>query len=1590
MSLKFRVALFFATALLLLPAAAQAARDEMRFTDVYVEAETDSPRACFQFTRKLSTHGGVRYEDYVRFEPEFQAEFSARGRRLCVSGMEYGQIYSATLLEGLPDSSGRLTKQTEKFNVAMPDRTPSLKFSGASYILPSRGDRALPLTSVNVTEADVKIMRINDRNLLNEINAGRISSLMASWDATRVASLSGETVWEGIVDIKMEKNRGVKTSIPVGDILGQPEPGIYIVMAIPRNEGRGYSYYEATQWMVVTDIGMTSISGRDGLHVFLRSLQDAKSLAGTRIQLIARNNEILGTTTTDAQGKATFDPGLLRGKGGAQPGAVMAFGGSGEFNFLDLTRPGFDLTDRGVGGRTEPGPIDGFLYTDRGVYRPGETVNIVALIRDSNAMAQGGLPLKLRFLKPDGTEHNIVDIGENETGGGYHFALSLSKSANTGSWTVQALVDPKEPPVGTGTFQVEDFVPERMEVTLSSEAAYVAPGEDYEIAVDAQFLYGAPGAGLAVESEMVLMQNNNPWPEMKGYKFGLVQDEWRPRREALDPVKTDENGLATIQLGLEEAPDTSRPVKARLRVSVEETGGRAVSRFIDLPVRASERIIGIKPRFDREWLERKSEAGFDVVVLDRSGKQVSAKGLTYELFYEDYLYHWYTEEGRWQYRTTIDDRSIDSGSLDVAAGKSTKLGFTRDWGYYRLEVSDSETGAATSVRFRFGWFSSSVSTDVPDKLQISLDKPKYRVGETARIHVRPPFAGELLMTVAGNEVYEVRNLSVPAEGMVVELPVREEWDAGAYVTATLFRTAETDKPHQPARAIGLAWLGRDYSDRTLDVGIEAPAKILPRQTIDVELSVNGIAAGEKAHVTLAAVDVGILQLTSFKTPAPADWYFGKRRLGVALRDGYGNLIVAAEGGPVTIRQGGDEAAAGRHLGGLDASSVKTVSLFSGIVAVGKDGRVTVPLEVPDFNGRLRLMAVAWSKSAVGSADADMTVRDPVVSQVTLPRFLAPGDEARITVSVHNVDGPVGKYNVTFEAAGAVGMDGGDKPFQMAKDAKRDLTWSLTGDGVGVGALALTIEGPDGFKLERDWEIAVRPAQAVTTRQITSRIQAGQKSTLTGSVMDDFVPGSGEALITLSSRPDMGLADLLKSLSRYPYGCAEQTTSRALPLLYVSEIAESLGIAENSVLLRSRVQDAIRRLFTMQRSDGSFGLWNSNSPREEWLSAYVMDFLTQAKELKYPVPEFPYGNGLRWLQASVGDTNYSRANLPARTYALYVLARAGKVSQSDLRYLFDTQLQSIPTALGRAQLGAALALTGDMRRANAAFASSTSSWERVDRFWKDWWHWDYGTGTRDMAATVYLATLSRIEEGDWPGYAKNLADRVKRDRYFSTQEKAWLILAAREMGTAESVKVAVRGKTLPESDRPVYVRFGEEEMRDGVGIANHGDKPIWQSVTYSGVPRDKMPAEDEGFAVFRAFYTLEGKKANLSKVQQGETLVAVIHGESTSKRDQQAMVVDLLPAGFELENERLEGGRDREELRWLGELTPATHEELRDDRYVAAFGLDRWGKQTFKFAYLVRAVSPGKFTLPAVYVEDMYKPTYFARTRMGQVTILPPE
>ncbi|MDH3232906.1 MAG: alpha-2-macroglobulin family protein [Alphaproteobacteria bacterium] len=1553
---------------------------------IRAEAESNTPRICVEFSKKLRTQTDLRFGDYVRLSPRVKMNVIAKGSGLCIDGITHGATYELTLLKGLPGENKLVLEKTVRFNVVVPNRSPSLAFKGSAFILPTKGRQGLPVTSVNVSRARVEVLRINDRAIVELIKERKITRLLSGYDASELRNTDGERVWIGTLSINSVQNKEVTTVIPVAEVLKTRKPGIYVAVASPIGGKPVRSWKSrATQWFVVTDLGVSTYMGGDGLHVSVRSLASAKPLEKINVLLVARNNEELGRVFTDEAGMARFAPGIVRGTGGLRPAVVMAFAEGGEFVFLDLTKPAFDLTDRGVGGRSAPGPVDAYLYTERGVYRPGETVHVVALLRDDASKALADVPVMLKLVRPDGVEARRYRLRAGELLGGHKVSIPLANSARTGRWTLSAYVNPKGKPVGSVRFQVEDFVPERLELTLKAGKPVLAAKVPNAVAVAGRFLYGAPAADLRVTSELVLRMNMTPYDKFKGYEFGLVQEEFRARRTTLKPARTDKTGRVSLPLLLDALPQTTRPLEAQIRVSMLEPGGRATVRVITLPVQPGALTIGIKKTFEGS-VQSGKQAEFAIVALDKSGAPVATKALAYELIREEYRIHWYYRNNRWRYRVTMNEGETRKGTLDVGADPA-KLAFGLRSGAYRLEIRDKRTGAASSVRFRVGWWASASAGNVPDKLNVTLDKTAYKAGETAKVFVKPPFAGRVQLVIAGDKVHETRNLNVSDEGRTIEIPVKADWGPSVYVLASAFRPGEQTGARGPARAIGLAHLTTDMSGRTLTVAISAPKTITPRRTVEVPIKVTGMARGGKAFVTLAAVDEGILQLTNYKSPKPAAHYYGKRRLALELRDDYGKLIDPGKGAFGRIRQGGD-AATRRHLSGLDASSIKTVALFSGIVRVDGEGNAVIKLDVPDFNGRLRLMAVAWDGDKVGSGETAMTVRDPIVSIVTLPRFLAPRDAAQMTVSLHNVDGAAGAYKLTVTGTLAKPVGGnGVRTVQLAKDQRRVVVLRLGAAQVGVGRISMELSGPNNFKIARGWDLAVRAAQPVATRRFVKRIAPGGAVGYNQARLASFVPGTAEITMGFSTVPDLNLAGLIKRLDRYPYGCAEQTTSRALPLLYVADIARNLGVAEDRTILRGRVQKAVGRLLTMQRSDGSFGLWSSQSSREEWLTAYVMDFLIQAERLKYPVPEYAHDQGLKFLARQVADPDFQPWQLPAKAYAFYVLAQAGKARIGDLRYFHDTYLKQMPTALSMAQTGAALALAGDSERAAAAFQAAFIFKTRPNRLWRNWAYWDYGSNLRDRSGLVYLADASKQAAARLPAAVADLVQLSRDDTQTSTQEQAWLLLAAKQLiGSATSMKLNVGGRQMTRAKPLFMLRKAAALGGAGLTVRNLGNKPIWHSATVSGVPKADQPKASQGFTIKRAYYSLDGKRADLATVRQGDVLVAVISGEAVSGLRHQALVVDLLPAGFEIENARLRGRKSTTELKWLPKLTRALHVQPRDDRFVAALNLSGGGKRAFTLAYLVRAVTPGTFRLPAAFVEDMYKPRFYGRDAMGSVTI----
>jgi uncharacterized protein YfaS (alpha-2-macroglobulin family) len=1560
-----------------------------RVTKVEIQAEADSPRACLRLNEKIAPKADLSYGTFVRSEPALDGIVTARGDTLCLDGLKHGETYQIELLAGFPAASGETMPETFRGRVVIPDRKPAISFAGAGYVLPREGGAGLPVTTINLDRVKVRLVRVNDRNLVPSINAEKLTMSFGTDDVDEIINQAGSLVWQGEMAIAGPRNRPVVTAIPLNEMLRDKAPGVYLAVVERADAKEGDSRTPATNWVLVSNLGLTAYSGTDGMAVAVRSLADAKHLKGVALRLYARNNGELATATTDAEGLARISGAMLRGRGGDEPFAVMAYGAEGDFNFLEIGRAAFDLSDRGVSGRAPPGPVDAYLYTDRGIYRPGESVHLMALVRDDKANSVAGLPVTFRLLRPDGVEVERRQL-TGDTLGAHDVTYALARDARVGTWHAELKLDPKAPAIGSIEFRVEDFVPPQLKVELSASDKPVKPGEPYPVAVAARYYYGAPGIGLAVEAQATIGFDEAPFPNEPGFQFGLVGEEFTSDRKDLDPPATDADGKSTATLNLTDLPDLTKPLAATFRVSVFEPSGRAVAESVTRPIRQRPLAIGLRSPAGDEAVPEGQPANIDIIALDADGKRVAANGLHWELLRENWQYSWYSVNGSWRHRVQRRDQPLETGALDIAANSAAALSRNLPAGRYRWEVTDPATGAQSSLRFHVGWWVEGALPDVPDKLEAALDKPSYQAGETAKLFVKATFAGEAELAIASDRVLALRSVTLPAEGMTIEVPVDAAWGTGVYALVSAYRPQgaagpgpNTSTPRGPGRAVGVAWLGIDASPRTLSVALTAPDVARPRGPAEIGIKVAGLAANEEAYVTLAAVDEAVLKLTEFDSPAPEKYYFGKRRLGVELRDLYGRLIDTRANGVGVLRSGGDGFAK-RSVAGLPDKSSRVVALFSGIVRLDADGAAKIHFDVPDFQGQLRLMAVAYSARKLGSASGAVTVRDPVVTMVSLPRFLAPGDNGQIGIVINNLEGTAGEYRLKLAASGAGAFAGPtERTIPLGVGEGFSGGFPLSATTIGNVALRLELTGPGDLRIARDFTVGVRPAQAYQLRRFVGRLEPGQSVTLDDGGADEFLPGTAEALLSVSPRPDWDVPGLLRALDRYAYGCLEQTTSRALPLLYVEAVA-GLWRTDPGFAPGEAVDRAIGHVLELQRSDGSFGVWNETDDTVPWLDSYATDFLMRAKEHGKNVPDYAVKSALGWLRDYVRQDRTEAKELPALAYAHYVLARAKADDLATLRYFNDTKMAALPTQLAKAQLAAALAQYGDTARAAAAYDAAFAPPPKRPVGLR---YVDYGSDLRDSAAVLAFAAGNRDAEPRLTAVMDRIAELFAHAGRTSTQEQAWLLMAAEAAARATGGTMTVaEGDAAPQTRaEPLYLRRPLGGGAAPATIANRGTGLAWRTISMTGVPKSDLSAESKGYTVSRTIYRPDGSPADLRKARQTDLFVIVIKGKRTdAARAARTLVVDLLPAGFEIENANA-GGQSSWNLGWLKGLSEAAYTEQRDDRYIAALDL---GENTAEFmlAYVARAVTPGEYTYPALVVEDMYEPETTGRTAIGKLTV----
>jgi hypothetical protein len=1577
-----------------------------RLVDYKTDADAERPRLCLQFSERLATDN-TDFAKFIAVDGKAPSAIALEGRQLCVDGLAHGKRYQIQVRAGLPSAVDETLLKSSDMAIYVRDRAPNVRATGRAYVLPRTGQQGLPLVSVNADALGIEVYRVGERGLAQQLQDGDFQRRLNSADIDTLKERTGAKIYSGELAVTRKLNEDVTTAFPVSEAIGALKPGAYVLAAnvLPKKDDDAR---QAIQWFIVSDLGLTVFSGDDGVHGFVRSLATAEPVSGATIKLVARNNEVLGTATTNAQGYVRFDAGLRRGEGGLQPAMLSAETRDGDYAFLDLATAAFDLSDRGVKGREPPGPVDAQVFGERGVYRPGETVNLTALVRDRSAKALS-LPVTAIILRPDGVEHRRVVLLDQGHGGRSH-ALVLGAQAMSGTWRVKIHTDPKAERIAETAFLVEDFLPERLELTLGAKDKRIEPATATAIDVAGRYLYGPPAAGLAIEGEIVVKPAAKDRDGLAGYRFGGADEKINPVRKPLEALpETGADGKAKFDIVLPAIDRTARALDADVIVRLRESGGRTIERTITLPVDLKQPRIGIKPLFANAVVGEGESATFDVILADGEGRIVPAKDLKWELLRLDQRYQWFNRDGQWTYDVQTATRRIASGSVSSEGTTPARISSRVDWGRYRLEVSSRQgEGTLSSVTFNAGYFADEAA-DSPDMLELALDKARYKTGEAARVKITSRMAGRAQIAVLGNGVQVMQEIDVKAGGAEVSIPISDAWGAGAYVTATLYRPMDTTQKRMPGRAIGLAWIGVDQEARTLKVSLDAPAKVGSGGLLAVPVSITGLKPGDDARVVVSAVDVGILNLTRFEAPKPESWFYGQRRLAFEIRDFYSRLIDGMRADRGKLRSGGDGAAQGMSMSGSPPADA-IVSLHSGVVTVGSDGRAVVPFQMPDFNGTVRLSAVAWSADKLGSQSKDVIVRDPVALTVSTPRFLTLGDEARLKVDVHNVEGAAGAYRIGVTRLPPEGMKGDAVVLQSASLdlkplEKRTQSLALKPDDVGRLSLAIDVTGPGGIAVKRRVAFDVKPP-AGDIKRVTVATLAGKGGMLSvsGDLVQDLIAGRSTVTVNVGPTAGLDVAGLITELDRYPYGCAEQTTSRALPLVYLNDVARQIGLVTDNEL-RGRVQKAIERVLEMQDASGAFGIWGP-ADGDMWLTSYVTDFLTRAKEANYSVPARAFTQALDRLANFTAIAQDFEKGGETRAYALYVLARAGRAPMADLRYDVDTRLDKFVTPLAQAQLGAALAQIGDTARSERAFAAALKTLDGKD---PGVTRRDYGSGLRDGAAIVTLVSEARVLAKDVPRLVDIVAKAYASRAATSTQEQAWMLLAAKALGDqAKEMTLNVNGQDMKGQ---LLRQISGAQLKNGtLSIRNDGDAPVHAFLSVFGAALTPEPAISKGFALERSYYTLDGKKVDLASasggrasVKQNDRFVVVLKVEA-KETGGRILLVDRLPAGFEIENPRLVDSGDVKTLDWLKTTVAPEHTDFRDDRFVAAFdffgaenGRRRRGSgdgdgeskapaSTATIAYMVRAVSPGSFVHPAATVEDMYRPERYARTAAGRLDV----
>lgn len=1487
---------------------------------------------------------------FVTVKPAAKFHLSAEGNELLIAGaFEPGSTVSLNIGHGLPAIDNATLAADYTTTVMFPDLQAKLDFQSEGMFLSSSGFKTVAIESINVSEATLGIDRVYRNNIFPLLVNDYWYPMRYRYEAddddddadasiTAVSHTLGDPILRKKIPLRRAHNKKVVTTVSLEPYVNKREPGLYRVVL----QGGDHS---ASRWILITDLGIVAKRSNDSVLVWVSSFKDLSAVGDASVSLISDQNQTLASGHTDARGlvslaipkkKSPFMLTVQRGR---------------DFSFLMFRQSEVDLSPFDVAGATlgESG-YTAFAYGERDIYRLGESVEGVAVVRDRALQPPPQMPIVAKHYDGDDLRESLrLTIGD---GGTAPFTIKLPPYARTGHHRVDFVAG--KDVIGSYFFQVEEFVPDRIKVEITPKTKNAAPGEDLVYDVTSAYLFGPPAANLAYESRVRIVPSVFTPKGFESYRFENDDRKFDARELTSESGSLDAHGLAELKTAIPPRMTVASSLDAIVTARVQEQGGRGVSAVAHVPVHPWPVYLGIRKR-DDGYPPVGQPVTFDWVAVAKDGTPAKSGTLRAELIEDD----WHTvlrrtQNGGYDYESTRDSRTLSVKPIAAGATRGSFTFTATSYRSYRVVLSDPQSGASTETSFYAGgWGYSPWAMKNPGRLQLELDKRDYAPGDVATLQVKAPFAGKLLVTVERDEVAYTSVATMTGNAATIKVPLTAGMRPNAFITATLVRAAKDLEPGEAGRAFGAVAVNVDREASHLHPSIAAPAEIRSHRKLPVE-----VKAEPGATVTIAAVDEGILQLIAQKTPDPFAHFYRRLALGIATHDIFAQLLpeVRPKG---RANVGGSESMEGaaQYIRADSIRRAKPVAYWSGTLKANADGVARFTFDIPDFNGGIRIMTVVHHGRRFGSAESMVRVHDPLVLTVTAPRFLAVNDAASLPVTVRNDTGRSGRFAVnrtTLDLA-----NGTEKTIYLplrAPATPQELTIDVNASG-------------NGEKASASVTIPVRWGQPIESVDSGGAIM--QPVAVFGDDAKAFVPASVERTLVISSVPLVRFRGKLTYLLHYPYGCVEQTTSSVFPLVYFGDVAKELDpdafAKDDSAAM---IREGVRRLGTMQTVSGGFAMWPYGASPYPWGTTYATHFLVEARRAGHQVEPAIYDGALAYLASDAkARSDYDSSTLERVVYDLYVLARAGKPDVGTMDYIREHQLDRLSPST-KAMLAAAYAASGNPKMIESLLAGVTDA-DAIAR--------QSGGNLDSVVRNRALLLIALLDGAPSDPRIPRIVERLTRDAtdsWWSTQESSFVLLALGQFYRRQHATASYSGSVYAGNQLVGTFTAKTALFRDIRGSAplrvkmnpGYTAGAAWFDVVTRGV---KTPAaaraETAGIQVTRELLTRDGKALDPAGVKQGDLIVSVTRVTSTNGQLDNVVVQNRIPAGLEVENPRL---KTTETFTWItGSMSECTSSDIRDDQVLYFVELPTSG--TLTYYTLLRAVTPGVFTQPGAYAEAMY-------------------